>query len=53
MKNWKTNLGGLLSLVVIVLQVFDVISPEQGNLLLGGIVVYIGGVAKDYNSTGK
>lgn len=53
MKNWKTNVGSLLSLGVVILQVFHVITPEQSTMILGGIVVYLGGVSKDFNSTGK
>ena len=53
MKNWKTTLGGLLALVTVILQAFDVITPDQQAIILGGVVTYLGFAAKDFNVTGK
>lgn len=52
MKNWKTNLVGLVILVLLALYIFNVISTEQ-FITITGFLVGIGFFAsKDFNKNG-
>lgn len=53
MKNWKTNLGALLGLTSTLLSILHVITPDQCVQIQGALIMYLGVVSKDYNSTGK
>lgn len=52
MKNWKTNLGGLLGFTSVMLYVFNVIDEKQLAIIQSAIITYLGFVGKDSTTTG-